>query len=305
MGNSAYGALVAVHRWLDERDPLFPIVKYSIFGLLALTSFLYIRMDIRAAEVTLGPDSTFMDVVNMFAISVDYIAWFGLLLVYELETSVIDDAKLKGGLKWFFYSLSAVLYVLVFWALIGYLGKLWLILDYTPLVLGDICNWPEPLVVMQALDEFVKVDVQNCDALNSALANGELNLLNQESIVFEKATYYGLGGSWSIAWSDAIEAVLWIAVLALIQLEIVWQLRGTLAPTLLARLQQVKAVLYVTIIVVTVYYSLFGRSLDLYDSILWLLALLFIEINITGWNEETSDRADAAGVPDSVPGTGG
>lgn len=69
-------------------------------------------------------------------------------------------------------------------------------------------------------------------------------------------------------------------------------MRGLLGPALLARTKAIKAVLYVLIIIVTTYYSLFGRSLDLIDSILWLLAFLFIEINITHWNEE-----DSMGLP--------
>lgn len=50
---------------------------------------------------------------------------------------------------------------------------------------------------------------------------------------------------------------------------------------------------YAAIVGVTAYYSLFGRALDLYDSILWLLAFLFIEINVTEWNEEARDEAAA------------
>lgn len=289
MSNSAYRGLLAIHHWMGQRPPLYPVVKYTIFALLALTSFLYIRMDIRAAEVTLDGNSGFMDMVNMFAISIDYIAWLGLLFIYELETSVIDDEKIEGGQKWLLMGISGFLYVLVFWALVGYLGKLWLISDFTPLSQGDLCQWPGPLSVMQSLDEFVAVGRDNCAALNSALANQQLNLLNQEPIVFVNSTYYGVGGSLSIAWADAIEAVLWILVMGLIQAEIYLQLKGALSPGMLAKSQQVKAVMYVMIVIVTLYYSLWGRALDLYDSVLWLLAFLFIEINISGWNEEMGD----------------
>lgn len=221
MTNVAYWNLIAVHRWLDARQPLFSIVKYSIFALLAVTSFFYIRDGIRAAQQTLDAQSTFWDVLTMYAISVDYIAWLSLLALFELETSVVDGQALRRGWKWLFHGLSALCYVAVFYALVGYLAKLGMILDFSPLLEGDLCNWPEPLTLMAALDAFVPVMADNCATLNEAMARGQLNLLNAQPIVFEASTYWGIGGSWSIAWSDAIEAVLWIAVMALIQLEIV------------------------------------------------------------------------------------
>lgn len=298
MSHAAYQGLMAVHRWLDTHPPWFTVIKVAIFGALALTSTLYIVMDIRAADVTLHSDSSFIDWVNMFAISVDYVAWYGLLLLYELETSALDDDALTGRWRWVFSGLSLVLYVLVFWALVGYLGKLWLVVDYAPLGAGDLCSWPEPLVVMRNLDDFFAVTAQNCAALNQAQLSGHLFALNQEPIIFDVRTYYGLGGAWSLAWADALEAVLWIAVLAQIQVEIMLQVRGRLSSQLLARSQRLKSIFYVLIIALTAYYSLFGRALDLYDSVLWLLAFLLIEINITGWNEEQPEAAVPA--PDCI-----
>ena len=112
-------------------------------------------------------------------------------------------------------------------------------------------------------------------------------LLNGEEILFNREDYYGLGGAWSIAWADVIEGVLWIAVMGLIQVEILLQLRGELHPAVFAEFRHCKGLLYLAIIIVTSYYSIFGRAVDLYDSILWLLAFLFIELNLSEWQEES------------------
>ena len=234
--------------------------------------------------------------------------------------SLVDDERLRGGLKWGFNGIAGLCYIAVFWALAGYLGKLWLIVDIVPLTGGDPCR-PETLVGagalpaltnpggllegsgtaagnglvwMQALDQFVAVTADNCAALGQALAAGDLSMLGREPILFLAQDYWGLGGAWSLVWADAIEAVLWIVALGLIQLEIVLQLRGELPEALLAKLQTVKFFVYAAIIAVTAYYTVFGRTLDLYDSILWLLAFLFIEINITDWNEDARRRPPTA-----------
>lgn len=288
MAGAAHRALLATHRWLHARPPLFPVLKVALFGLLAVTSALYIRDDILAAQQTLDAEAGWMDRLSWFAISIDYVAWYTLLLLYELQTSLLDDDLLKGRLRWLMNGLAGLCYLAVFYALAGYLGKLWMVVQFDPVAAADLCAGlgDEARVWMQALDAFVPVSAGNCETLNAAMARGELFQLRQEPILFRAEDYRGLGGAWSLAWADAVEAVLWIAALGLIQLEIVLQLRGELGEALLARLQSVKGVIYAAIIAVTAYYSLFGRTLDLYDSILWLLAFLFIEINITEWNED-------------------
>ncbi len=290
MSGRAHRALLATHHWLHARPPLFPLLKVALFGSLALTSALYIRDDLRAAAQTLDAGSGFWEWLSWFAISIDYIAWYGLLLLYELQTALVDDARLRGGLQWMFNGLAFVFYMAVFYALAGYLGKLWLVLGAHPPPVDDLCE-AGALSWMQALDQFVPVTTGNCGVLNQALATGDLLQLRLEPIVVLHGDYWGLGGAWSLAWADAIEGVLWIVALGLIQLEIVLQLKRELSVSLLANLQSAKVTIYAAIVVVTLYYSLFGRALDLYDSLLWLLAFLFIEINITDWNEESRTEA--------------
>ncbi len=278
--------LFDIHSYLSSNGSLLRNFKYAIFLCLAITSSVYIAADFAAARQTLNGASGFFDILSIYAISIDVIGWFVLLVVFELETSIVDVGKLNRGWKWLLYGISALCYIAIFYAMAGYLGKLFLITDFSLAQIGDLCAPGQVgLTWMEALDSFVPVTQQNCSGLNLALENGQLYKLNSQAIVFEVGSYYGLGGSWSIAWSDVIEAVLWILVMALIQLEVVLQMRGALSPWVLYCCGRIKVVAYFLIVVVTLYYSLFGRSVDLWDSILWLLAFFFIELNIANWNE--------------------
>ncbi len=292
MFGSTRRLLYDTHRYLSESEPLLSYFKYGIFLCLAITSSVYIAADIAAAKQMLNGTSDFMDTLSAYAISIDVVGWFILLVIFELETSSLDDELLNRGWKWLLYAISALCYIAISYAFAGYLGKLVMITNFVPALMTDLCILNEPaLTLMEALDSFVPVTEQNCSALNVALENGQIFKLDNQSIIFEIGTYYGIGGSWSIAWSDFIEAILWILVMGLIQLEIVLQLRGGLSPWILNSCVKIKVVSYFLIVVVTTYYSLFGRSVDLWDSILWLLAFLFIELNISNWNEEVAEKS--------------
>lgn len=278
--------LFRLHRFLSDREPLFTLFKVGIFLCLFVTSGIYIAADIQAASRTLDASNGFMDWLSMYAISIDVIAWVTLLIIYELETSTLEDEVLNSGWKWLLYVISALCYIAIFWAMAGYIGKLLLITDYSLFSSASVCSLGSDWVQMKMLDDFVPLNGTVCAGLEAVREAGNLYQLNGEQILFTRQEYYGLGGAWSIAWSDVIEGILWIAVMAMIQLEIVLQLRQELSPILLRAFSLAKAACYLLVILVTVYYSVFGRAVDIYDSILWLLAFLFIELNLSEWTQK-------------------
>lgn len=51
------------------------------------------------------------------------------------------------------------------------------------------------------------------------------------------------------------------------------------------------AVLYATLFVAAVYWGFEGDFLDFRDAFLWLVAFIFIEMNVIQWNEEMAKNA--------------
>jgi hypothetical protein len=73
----------------------------------------------------------------------------------------------------------------------------------------------------------------------------------------------------------------------------VWlQLQGQLQGRILAISKWIKMVLYSILFAAAVYWGLLGDFLDFWDAFLWLVAFVFIEMNIFKWREETEVNAE-------------
>ena len=116
----------------------FRALKYLTYGLLTINVFLFFQEEVLAAEHTFVDQFVLSDLIQMYAATIDTSAWVILLLLFELETSVIPDEKIRGGLKWFLHGVRAVCYLFIAYALYGYLVELFTLYHIQPLV-GDPC----------------------------------------------------------------------------------------------------------------------------------------------------------------------
>ena len=75
---------------------LFTIFKYVIYCLLALNATLFLIDDISAAAHIYPNGVPLLEYGVAFAVGIDSWSWVLLLLLFELETHVIPDEKIKG-----------------------------------------------------------------------------------------------------------------------------------------------------------------------------------------------------------------
>ena len=82
---------------------LFRISKYCLFSLLMFNLFYYLVEDLNAYRY-LPANPTLGQIFENFAVTIDYVAWMILVLLFELETDVLSKEKLKKSrrLKWSF-----------------------------------------------------------------------------------------------------------------------------------------------------------------------------------------------------------
>ena len=77
----------------------FTWLKYLTYVLLSFNVFLFLQEELLAAQHTFVADFAASDIIQMFSATIDTAAWVVLLLLFELETSVIPDHKIQGTLK--------------------------------------------------------------------------------------------------------------------------------------------------------------------------------------------------------------
>ena len=88
-----------------------------------------------------------------------------LLLIFELETAVISDDRLRGGLKWFLLTIKTICYFFIVYAFYGYLSKYGVITNLQPFNIADVCSllgtdWN----YVVDLDDYPPIDAAACVA---------------------------------------------------------------------------------------------------------------------------------------------
>ncbi|MDX1459519.1 MAG: hypothetical protein R3348_00490 [Xanthomonadales bacterium] len=269
---------------ITRSELVFRAFKYTIYCLLAWNVFLFFREDLAASAQTFGDAITWTNFVEAYSATIDTLAWVILLLLFELETAVIDDDKLKGGLKWLFTGIRAVCYFFITWAFWGYCVKYGLVSILMPFTVADPC-----LLVgtdhtyIESLDEYLPITAENC----AAFRGEDLVRLWGTKII---GTQAAAQAAIYLAITDIVNAGTWLIIVVLLELEVYLQLKDRLTDRMLRTGKYVKGFFYAILFLAAAYWGWKGDFLDFWDAFLWLVAFIFIELNVFHWHEEAEEE---------------
>ncbi len=267
----------------DTRYRVFNAVKYLTYALLSLNVYLFLQEELLALEHTFVDGIEPGQIIQSFAATIDTAAWVILLLLFELETSVLDDSRIKGGLKWLLHGIRGICYVAVGYAFTGYFAELTTLYNIAPLAGVDPCSLlGQDFSLLVDIDEYVPLDATNCAAMGA-----EAFRLNGFDIIADSET---LGPVHYLAWTDIINSGVWIGVVIVLEIEVRLQLRGDLSDRIMQVNKFVKLTLYSLLFVAAAYWGYAGDFIDFWDAALWLFAFIFIELNVFEWQFETSQE---------------
>ncbi len=268
----------------------FRAFKYTVYCLLALNVWLFFLDDYAASKEVFVDGVTWGNLVEAFSATVDTMAWVVLLLLFELETAVIPDEKLEGRLKWILTAVRGVCYAFIVYAFYGYVSKYFVVTDLVELGRVNVCALADQGYAWVAtLDEYPRLTAEAC----AAMQGQPILQIAGTKIV---GTPEQLGLAKSLALTDIINAGDWLIVVALLEAEVWLQLKGLLSDRLLAINKWIKGFLYAVLFACAIYWGIDGDFLDFWDAFLWLVAFIFIEMNIFEWHEETEQEEAAEGA---------
>ena len=265
---------------------MFTLFKYSVYCLLAYNAFLFFQEDIAASAETFGDTVTWRNVVEAYSATIDTSAWVILLLLFELETAVIPDEKLRGGLKWALMAIRSICYFFIAYAFYGYCLKYLVITDLSPFGFPDVCallgtDWN----FVADLDDYPPIDATAC----AALQGQELFRIAGTEIIGTRAA---LDSAYWLAVTDIVNAGTWLIIVALLEAEVWMQLKDLLTDHLLLIGKYTKGFFYLLLFICAAYWGFEGTFLDFWDAFLWLVAFIFIEMNIFQWHEEVEEAQE-------------
>ncbi len=267
-------------------ENIFRFFKYSIYILLAYDALLFFEGDLIASAETFGETVTWRNVIEAYSATFDTVAWVALLFLFELETAVIPDHLLKGGLKWVLKGLSALAYFFIIYSFYGYWVKYGVVTDLLPFNIADVCSLiGTDFTWVVTLDEYLPLDQASCTAMQGQ----QLLQIAGTDII---GTQSALNDARLLAIVDVVNALDWLIVVALLEIEVFLQLTDKLTNKLMITFKYTKGFFYVILLFCAAYWGFKSSFLDFWDAFLWLVAFIFIELNIFQWHSETKEEKE-------------
>ena len=271
------------------RERLFMAVKYAVYSLLAWNGYMFYVDEAAASTVTFSGGLDISEIITVYSGSLDTTFWILLVILLELETYVIEDHVLKRpAVKWTMIGLRTICYTMIIYALYGYVVKMMFQSDMIPLVIANACDLVnQNLSILIAIEDYIPLTMENC----GALAGEELYQLNGHNII---APLGDLNYARNVSWIDVVNASTWLGIVAILEMDVWYQLKGGLTGKLLRVSNILKVIFYSILFVCAVAWGYTGVLLDFGDAAVWLFAFFFIELNLFQWQKEMEQERAAA-----------
>ena len=269
---------------------LFQLFKYSVYALLAFNVYVFWAEEFAAAALQFPDGVPLGDMIEGYAATIDTAAWVLLLLMFELETYVLEDHHYNRFVTWLLQGVRFLCYAFIVYAFYGYLAQLGFVYD-TAIAAGmtDLCvQAGSGLSYAVDLDEYELITAANCADFSSAASFEKFGAL--PAIVDAS----GLTDIQYLAWADVINAGVWLLVVLVLEIDVRLQERGQYEGFLFKASNYSKFVLYGILFAAAVFWGFKGDFVDFWDAFLWLVAFFFIEMNVIEWREEDRENKHLA-----------
>jgi len=270
-------------------NTLYQFFKYFVYVMLAMNIYWFFDEEVTAAALQFPNGIAAHDLIEAFSATIDTAAWVVLLLMFELETYVLEDRHFTKHVTWLLHGLRVLCYGFIVYAFFGYVDNLTFLYEAT--VLDDVRSacalLPEPWSWATTLDEYAELTVANCAGF---APEGTLYRFRGMPAVVD---LQGLTDIRRLAWVDVINSGVWLLVVLVLEIDVRLQEHGRFEGVALTASNAAKLVLYFLLLLAAIYWGFKGDFVDFWDAFLWLVAFVFIELNIFEWRREDM----AADVP--------
>lgn len=256
-------------------------LKWIIYSLLIINWGFYIYEDWSRAIHTLHENSTILAWAGAFATSIDESAWFILLLMFELETYLIEDHDWTTWTAKIIHGVRAVCFIFLLHTVYAFTVTG---IEYQPTIAVEnatsLCDLVGDDVAYVYNLEYTAVTEENCGNLSDAT---QFYKVGVDPVV---ATLSGLTLERHLAWADIVEVVIWFLIFLLIELVIRLQSRGITDNYFIHWVGRYKIFFYSVLAGLAVYWASLSHWLYAWDTFLWIGGFAAIEVNINEWRDE-------------------
>ena len=262
-------------------------IKWVVYALLIINFGYYLFDDSRAAQSTLLPGASFLEITSAFATTFDEIGWFVLLFLLEVETYWMEDDAEPGLIYWLIQVVRALCYFVVSHTLYAFivvvidLGNASVLTEAGGLcsLLGQDLSFTRNLL-------YELVDANNCGDLSTG---GDIYRFVGEPVVSDAAGY---AEAIRHAWVDVIEIAGWLSVSLLITFVMVLQNRGVFESRWIRLADRLQYVVFAFVAGTAFYWAVYGFYVYTWDILLWIGGFAIIDANLVEWRGELKDESE-------------
>jgi uncharacterized protein with PQ loop repeat len=271
-----------------SRDTLFPLFKYTIYAFLAFNVYVFFGEEFAAAKLQFPAGIPPGAWIEAYAATIDTAAWLVLLLMFELETYVLSDEHFTRRVTVSLHSLRILSYAFIVYAFYGYIANLVFVGNVVDLpAVSDLCALADSdWVYAVDLDEYAPITAANCTDFSSA--DSFVRFGSMQAAVDAA----GLVAITSLAWIDVVNAAVWLLVVLILEIDVRLQEHDRFEGLALKLSNFFKVLLYSALFYAAVYWGIKGDFVDFWDAFLWLIAFVFIELNVFEWRQEAIEEAE-------------
>ena len=264
-------------------------VKWIVYSLLLVNFALYLNWDWHAATHSMGPTEPLIKWLQAYAASIDYAAWLVLILLFELETYTLSDTAFTPLVSRLVHGIRLICYLFVLHTVYAYSVNTYEVYFEVEQAAGvsDLCQVADERISFVHNQQYTYLNEDNCAELGTG---SDYFLLDKGRVI---ADLVNLDRERLLAWLDVVEAVIWLLIMALIELTIRLQDRGVSSGRVVTRLNYLKFAGYSTLMGIAVYWGLTDLFLNFWDETLWIGGFAAIEMNMSDWREELEEAKAA------------
>ena len=269
-----------------SRGTLFQLFKYSVYVFLTMNVYWFFAEEHLAAKLQFPHGVGLADMIEAYAATIDTAAWVVLLLMFELETYLLEDRHFTKPVSWGLHGLRAICYGFIVYAFYGYIVNVNFLDGVSPLSgVSDLCSlaaneWSYAI----DLDEYSAITAANCGSFSTAISF--LRFDDMQAVVDAE----GYRALTALAWVDVINAGVWLLVVLVLEVDVRLQEHNRYEGLALRISTVAKVVLYSLLLLAAIYWGLKGDFVDFWDAFLWLVAFVFIELNVFEWRQESLEE---------------
>ncbi len=275
---------------LLTRPRIAKIIKYSVYSWLVVDFGFYMTDDYLAYRAALPENALLADIVQQFSTSIDMAAWLGLVFLFELETYALPDEAFKGWVPKALHGARLICYISIGYAAFGYTAETlenYVVSEVTGVT--NICELADQGISLQTdVITYREITSANCKELSD---DSRFYHIADEVSVVDASTLQHI--RW-MGWVDVVNAIVWILVVLLIELEVWLQAADRFSSLALTVARQTKSFLYLILILNGFIWAFTHYWLYAWDAFLWIFGFWAIELNLAEWERDRLQELKAA-----------